>query len=106
MNDSFFSSSDKIEVVRESETTVTVVMGLGITLAVTYNASAMMPSFQLTLHFSLTTTTSTMQGLLGSKDGNPSNGLTYRNGTVLNVTAASDREIFDFGNNCKNWRVV
>ena len=71
VNDSFFSSSDKIEVVRESETTVTVVMGEGITLAVTYNASAMIPSFQLTLDPSLTTNTSTMQGLLGSKDGNP-----------------------------------
>lgn len=98
VNDSFYSSSDQIEVVRESETTVTVVMGLGITLAITYNASARIPSFQLTLDPSLT---NTMEGLLGSKDGNRSNDLTTSDGAVLNVTTASDQEIFNYGNTCK-----
>lgn len=99
VNDSFISISDQIEVVRESETTVTVVMGLGITLAVTYNVTAMIPSFQLTLDPSLT---STMVGLLGSRDGDPSNDLTDKNGAVLDMATATDSEIFDFGNTCKS----
>ena len=98
VNDSFSSSDDLIEVVREGNNTVTVVMGLGVSLAVTYNSSVQIPSFQLNLDPNLT---GTMMGLLGSRDGDPSNDLIYRNGTQLDMDSVTDGDIFDFGNSCE-----
>lgn len=40
-------------------------------------------------------------GLLGKLNGDPSDDLTYRNGTVL-PTSSSDKEIFKFGQDCKS----
>ena len=94
VNDSYFSDSGNAEVVRESVTTVAVGLANGISLAVTYNQSIGIPSFQLNLDPGLS---GTMVGLLGNKAGK----LVYRNGDPFNLTAASDQEIFDFGNNCE-----
>ena len=92
VNDSYYSGN--AEVVRESVTTVAVGLANGISLAVTYNQSIGIPSFQLNLDPGLS---GTMVGLLGNKAGK----LVYRNGVPFNLTAASDQEIFDFGNNCE-----
>ena len=101
VNDSFYSSSAQIEVFRETETTVTVVFGVGITLAVTYNSSARIPNFQLTLD-PMITSNGTMEGLLGSKDDNPNNDLIGQNETnQLDIDDYTDQEIFDFGNTCE-----
>ena len=100
VNNSFYSAADMIEVVRETNTTVTVVMGLGITLAVTYNSSTGIPNFQLTLDPQLSTS-GTMVGLLGNRNGDHSNDMIFRNGSQLNVSTATDRDIFEFGNSCE-----
>ena len=88
-----------MEVVRETETTVTVVLGEGMALAVTYNSSTKIPSFQLTLDPGLTG--SLMEGLLGNRDGDASNDLIAEDGDILDIDTASEQEIFDFGNTCE-----
>ena len=98
VNDSFYSSSDKIEVTRETETTVTVLLGTGLALAVSYNKSVGIPSFQLNLDPKLT---GSMEGLLGNRDGNSTNDIAYRDGTLLDVSTATDEQIFHFGNDCE-----
>ena len=68
-------------------------------LAVTYNTSAKIPSFQLTLNPSLSG--DLMEGLLGNRDSDPSNDLISQNGDILDINITSEQEIFDFGNTCK-----
>ena len=99
VNDSYYSSTDLIEVVRETETTVTVVLGAGLSLAVSYNKSVRIPSFQLNLDPSLS---GSMVGLLGNKDGDKTNDMVYRNGTTINVATATDQQIFEFGSDCRS----
>ncbi|CAI8034372.1 Mucin-like protein (Fragment) [Geodia barretti] len=91
VNDSYFSDSGKVEVVRETVTTVAVGLANGISLAVTYNQSVGIPSFQLNLDPGLS---GTMMGLLGNKAGE----LVHSDGDPFSLTAASDQEIFEFGN--------
>ena len=94
VNDSYFSDSGKVEVVRETVTTVAVGLANGISLAVTYNQSVGIPSFQLNLDPGLS---GTMMGLLGNKAGE----LVRSDGDPFSLTAASDQEIFEFGNSCE-----
>ena len=78
---------------------MTIVLGMGLALAVSYNKSDGLPSFQLNLDPKLT---GSMVGLLGNRDGDNTNDLTYRNGSLLNVSTATEQQIFDFGNDCKS----
>ena len=94
VNDSYFSESGKLEVVRESVTTISVGVAEGIYLGVTFNQSVGIPSFQLNINPELS---GSMVGLLGNKAGN----LAYRDDTPLDLAAATDEDIFQFGNDCE-----
>ena len=77
---------------------MTVVLAEGLALAVAFNQSVGIPSFQLTLDPGLT---GSMVGLLGNMDGNPDNDLAYQDGTMVDINTATDQQIFNFGNDCE-----
>ena len=74
-----------------------MVLGAGLALAVSYNKTVGIPSFQL----NLPKLSGTMVGLLGNMDDDSTNDLVYQNGTILVIATATDQDIFDFGSNCE-----
>ena len=61
-------------------------------------------SMSLTIPNKYQSATYRTRGLYGNNDGDPSNDMTFPNGTLLPESAA-DREIFAMGESCKKTRV-
>lgn len=56
-------------------------------------------ALKLTLNVPASAKDSQFKGLYGIFDGNTTNDLTFRNGTVI-PTTSSDKQIFEFGQSC------
>ena len=94
---SYSDSSGGVEVIRETNITVSAVFSYGAALAVTYNSTAAVPGFQLTLDSTFDGMT---RGLLGNNDDNSSNDLVTEQGQLL-TSDPTDQEVHDFGNTCE-----
>ncbi len=90
------NGTDLVTLLQPSNSSLEAIFPNGISITVTLSMGLLAINSNIPPEFEGNVT-----GLLGNFNRNPSDDFTYRNGTMLDLSA-SDREIHDFGQSCES----